>query len=94
MYVWLRGRFERQARLMGAMMERVGVPAEMAARHGRLYDTANRRCLWCAAYRECGKWVEGHQTVERGPAFCPNTEFFAAVRRDTPPETVLSSPVL
>ena len=50
MHIWLRRRFERQARLMGAMMERVGVTPEMAACRGRLYDAANRSCLWCGAH--------------------------------------------
>jgi hypothetical protein len=80
MRIWLRRRFERQARLMGAMMERVGVKPELAASRGPLYDAANRRCLWCAAHEECGKWIEQHQNAERGPDFCPNARFFEATR--------------
>jgi hypothetical protein len=81
MRIWLRRRFERQARLMGAMMERIGIEPELAASRGRLYDAANRRCLWCAAHEECGKWIEQHQNAERGPDFCPNARFFEATSR-------------
>lgn len=80
MYGWMRGRFERQARLMGAMMERIGVTPEMAAGRGRLYDAANRRCLWCDAHQECGKWLEQNRSAEEAPSFCPNAQFFEDAR--------------
>lgn len=81
MHIWLRRRFERQARLMGAMMERVGVEPEAAARCGRLFDAASRRCLWCSAHEECGKWIERNPGANRSPGFCPNSRFFEAARR-------------
>ena len=81
MHIWLRRRFERQARLMGAMMERVGVTPEMAACRGRLYDAANRSCLWCGAHEECGKWIEQNPRAAHAPDFCPNRQFFEASRR-------------
>lgn len=84
MDIWLRRRFERQARLMGAMMERIGVTPELAASRGRLYEAANRRCLWCDAQQECSKWIEEHRSAEHSPSFCPNGTFFDVTRRDGP----------
>jgi len=81
MRIWLRRRFERQAQLMGAMMARVGVEPEAAAGRGRLYDAANRRCLWCAAHDECGRWIEQGQSAESGPGFCPNAGFFEITKQ-------------
>ncbi len=81
MRIWLRRRFERQARLMGAMMARVGVEPAEAASRGRLYDAANRRCLWCSAHDACGKWIEQNQSARHAPGFCPNATFFEVTKR-------------
>ena len=84
MRIWLRRRFERQARLMGAMMERIGVKPEQVASRGRLYGAANRRCLWCSAHEECGRWIEQSHGADNGPGFCPNAMLFETTRRIQP----------
>lgn len=81
MRIWLRRRFERQARLMGAMMARVGIEPAEAASRGRLYDAANRRCLWCNAHDACGKWIEQNWSAGHSPGFCPNATFFEVAKR-------------
>jgi hypothetical protein len=80
---WMRRRVERQAQLMGAMMERVGVdPA--AAPHGRALAAAGRRCLWCASSQRCMSWLPQAGPVARAPSFCPNARLLedARVRAD------------
>jgi hypothetical protein len=74
-------RVERQAHLMGAMMERGGVDLGAAAREGRgaAFAAASRRCLACPNSDACERWL-----VEAGentpPAFCPNATFFSRAR--------------
>lgn len=74
-------RVERQARLMGAMMERVGVDPGAAAREARgiAFAAASRRCLICSNSELCERWLAGGS---RGapPAFCPNAAFLNRVR--------------
>jgi hypothetical protein len=77
---WLRGRVARRARLMGTMMERIGVDPGLAALRGRSFTAAGRRCLWCAASQQCERWLEETGSADRGPSFCPNTPFFEDVR--------------
>src|SRR5829696_4723009 len=69
-------RVERQARLMGAMMERVGVDPGAAAREGRgvAFAAASRRCLTCQNSDACERWL-GADGEDVPPAFCPNATF-------------------
>jgi hypothetical protein len=74
-------RVERQARLFGEMMERVGVEPGAAAREGlgASFATASRRCLACRNAAECRRWLDngGRQSA---PPFCPNAAFLDRVR--------------
>lgn len=83
-------RVERQARLMGAMMERAGVDPGAAAREARgiAFAAASRRCLICSSSELCEQWLAGG-TGDAPPAFCPNAAFLARVRAavgGSPPE--------
>lgn len=74
-------RVERQARLMGEMMERVGADSGVAAREGRGISlaAASRRCLLCGNFGACRRWLdEGGDTV--APEFCANAAYFDRVR--------------
>jgi hypothetical protein len=73
---WARLRAARQSRLMGVMMEHLGIDPAAAALRGRAFDAATRRCLWCAASGQCGQWLESADARDRAPAFCPNAAFF------------------
>jgi hypothetical protein len=73
---WMRRRVERQAHLMGAMMERAGIDPADAALRGRAFAAAGRRCLWCAASHQCEGWLGEAGATTLSPPFCPNTEFF------------------
>lgn len=73
---WIRQRFARQAQLMGAMMDRIGVEPGQAASHARGFAAASRRCLWCPSAQACGQWLEQNQQADRAPEFCPNAAFF------------------
>ncbi|WP_146055910.1 DUF6455 family protein [Bosea psychrotolerans] len=77
---WLRGRVARRARLMDAMMARIGVDPGLAALRGRAFAAAGRRCLWCAASQQCERWLEETRSAAHGPSFCPNTPFFEDIR--------------
>ena len=74
-------RVERQARLMGAMMERVGVDPGAAAREGRgvAFAAASRRCLTCQNSDACERWL-GAGGEDLPPAFCPNATFLDRTR--------------
>lgn len=72
---WMLGRAERQAQLMGRMMERLRVDPAAAALRARAFAAAGRRCLWCGASRQCGRWLE--EGGGSAPSFCPNARFFA-----------------
>lgn len=79
-------RVERQARLMGAMMERVGVNPGAAAREGRgiAFAAASRRCLACPSSKACETWLnEGGGDAP--PAFCPNASFLSRARAGSEP---------
>lgn len=73
---WIRRRFAHQARLMGAMMDRIGFEPEQAASHARGFAAASRRCLWCPAAQQCGQWLERTEPAQSAPEFCPNAAFF------------------
>ena len=73
---------EHQARLMGAMMERVGVDFSLTAREDG-FAAASRRCLMCANSEPCGRWLE-QDGADAAPSFCPNAMFFDRMRSRWP----------
>ena len=77
----LASRVELQARLLGEMMERLGVDPGEAARAGggTALAAASRRCLYCSSAEICRHWLD--DTGEReAPAFCPNASFLDRAR--------------
>jgi len=74
----LRRRAVHQSQLMGAMLEKLGLDPEQAAREARgaQMAAAARRCLFCEEGVACGRWIEQADEGE-APPFCPNADFFA-----------------
>jgi len=74
-------RVERQARLMGEVMQRVAVDPGSAAREGRgiAFAAASRRCLVCRNSEECRRWLD-QGGADGAPGFCPNASFFDRAR--------------
>lgn len=74
-------RMERQAQLMGEMMERVAVDVGAAARDGIgiAFGAASRRCMMCRSSEECRQWLD-KGGGDAAPAFCPNAAFFNSTR--------------
>ena len=81
----LSSRVELQARLLGEMMERLGVDPGKAARAGRgaAFATASRRCLFCSRSETCRHWLDEPGNREP-PSFCPNASFFHQTRASPP----------
>jgi hypothetical protein len=74
-------RFERQAFLMGAMMERVQVDPTVSVGQGSAFAAASRRCLWCNSHEQCGRWLQEHAgAAASAPLFCPNADYFSVLR--------------
>ena len=74
---------ERQAQLMGEMMERLGVDPLAAARrqHGTAFVQARTTCLLCRSSSDCRRWIEGAPEAEHPSRFCPNMPFFESCLR-------------
>jgi hypothetical protein len=81
-------RVERQARLMGEMMARLGVDPGAAARErrGAALAAASRACLLCGHSGECRQWLDA--PGKTAPPFCPNASFFARLGRREGPRLV------
>ena len=75
-------RAEQHARLLGEMMDRVGVDVGAAAAEGHALAIAARRCMFCASTAECEDWLHSTQRAESPPAFCPNKAFLARCAAD------------
>ncbi len=79
-YARIAERIERQARLMGGMMERLEIDPAEVARHsmGMGLERAVRSCLSCASPDVCEKWQAETvgSTVAHAPGFCPNAPLF------------------
>ena len=80
MRIGITGHMDRQARLMGEMMERAGVNPATATRRPQAFAAAVRRCLWCASAETCERWQSQVGFAKDIPAFCPNREFFTDIR--------------
>ncbi|KAA2234181.1 DUF6455 family protein [Salinarimonas soli] len=73
-------RIEMQARLLGEMMERLGVDPEIAACEagGAGLAAVALRCRACGSRAECRRFLdEATGSVPAAPAFCPNGDFLA-----------------
>jgi hypothetical protein len=80
MFAKLLSRIENKARLLGAMMARVGVdPLDASrARGGAALAAAWRRCLACPQGKDCAAWLAAPPaTAAEPPVFCPNASFLA-----------------
>jgi hypothetical protein len=80
---WLANRAEQHARLMGGMMDRLGVDVDAAAAEGHALAIAARRCLFCGHTAECEDWLRSVERAESAPAFCPNRDLLERCRIDT-----------
>jgi inner membrane protein/uncharacterized protein DUF6455 len=90
---WMRDRVERQARLMGDMMERLNVDPAVTMLRDRAFATATRRCLWCSASEQCRQWLDEGATPDRAePDFCVNAPLFLELRSGTGRATGPSAP--
>jgi hypothetical protein len=79
-------RMDLQARLLGEMMERLGVDPELAAREasGAGLAAAALRCRACGSKAACKGFLSATEGLApAAPAFCPNGDFFD--RTATPP---------
>jgi hypothetical protein len=78
---WLKNRGERQAYLMGAMIERLHVDPAAAVIRDRTFAAATRRCLWCGVSDQCRQWLDGDRSSDIAtPDFCMNAPFFSELR--------------
>jgi hypothetical protein len=78
-------RADRQAWLMGRMMDRLGLTVVETTRANlgiRMYS-ACRTCMSCRHADECEAWLSASDKtyVADAPAFCPNASFFRGVHR-------------
>ncbi len=72
-------RLDLQARLLGEMMERLGVDPGGAAREasGAGLAAAASRCRACGSWDACKGFLEATEGLApAAPAFCPNGDFF------------------
>ena len=72
--------FERQSRLMGGMMDRLGVSLTdiKADPTGLAVERAVRACAFCSHGGECQAWQDAHPDgADTAPGFCPNAAFWA-----------------
>lgn len=78
-------RVDRQAKLMGTMMECLTVDLERAGQVGLGYqmESAIRSCIFCNDSDACERWLREHadENSISGPRFCPNRAFFALHRK-------------
>ena len=86
---WPMATVERQARLMGEVMEHLAVDPGAAAREGRgmAFAAASRRCLVCQRSQECRRWVD-QGGADAAPEFCPNAAFLDRARTSPEPQRV------
>ncbi|WP_193175354.1 DUF6455 family protein [Oricola nitratireducens] len=77
-------RMDRQAQLMGAMLERLEVDAGKAGLDGQGWRMENAiwSCISCADSDACERWLrdQADSKSAQGPQFCLNRTFFARHR--------------
>lgn len=80
-------RADRQALLMGRMMDRLGVTTAAASlvMLGAPMRWACRSCMACRHADECEAWLSSSNAafVADAPDFCPNANFFRRLRRSS-----------
>lgn len=71
------GQADLKARLMGEMIDRLGIDLVQAARQdlGTRLDQVVRGCRFCAHAEQCQAWLSGMSTADRRD-FCPNAALF------------------
>jgi len=71
-----------QSELMDRVMDKIGIPAVMAARRdqGAAILEARARCLNCHNETLCRHWLEASPALPPPPEFCPNARLFRALR--------------
>ena len=70
----------RKQALMDEMMEAQGVDLLAAVKTGEAYVRARAECRDCDCEGECRDWFLEAESEQAD--FCPNEEFFAALKRD------------
>jgi uncharacterized protein YjiS (DUF1127 family) len=72
------------ARQLAEMLERLGIaPRDIAANHDM--REVELRCIGCASWRRCRKWLRSGAADDRWQGFCPNAGTYA--RMLAKPET-------
>jgi Family of unknown function (DUF6455) len=74
-----------QAKVMDAMMEKVGVNPLIAIRRdaGASWSEARMRCIDCVSAGECREWLDAAvcDQPHDAPQFCPNRGFYESCLR-------------
>ncbi len=76
-------RLDMQARLLGEMMERLGVDPVLAVREasGSQLAAAALRCRSCRSKEDCRSFLDAIRgQAPAAPGFCPNHDFFERTR--------------
>jgi Family of unknown function (DUF6455) len=68
----------RRQRLMDHMMLTTGVKMSrvVSIDGGLAFIEASSKCRLCPDEPACVHWLEGAETIETPPEFCPNAKFF------------------
>lgn len=82
-------RLNRQADLLDAMMNKLGVSDQMRQLPDRaaVLRRAANRCLACDQPDACRQWLTHETHREKVPSYCRNHDLFARMLRHTEAET-------
>lgn len=82
-------RLSRQADLMDAMMNKLGVSEQMRQLPDRaaVLRRATNRCLACDQPDACREWLTHETHREKAPSYCRNYDLFARMLSQTEAET-------
>lgn len=74
-------RLTRQADLMDAMMNKLGVAEQMRhlPDHAAVLRRAAHRCLTCEKPDSCRHWLDNECQPDEAPEFCKNHDLFERV---------------
>jgi hypothetical protein len=90
-------RTNRRLSNMSAMMERLGIdPVDIALyNHGQSLAVTIRACQFCRHGEACSEWLEREAaTLQQAPAYCPNAEIFAQLKKQTMQDCLPARPRL